>query len=47
MVRDNIFLFADTYGVAFWTDIPSRVAFKHNITEETLIKLVYLIDNNI
>ena len=28
MVRDNIFLFADTYGVAFWTDIPSRAAFK-------------------
>ena len=45
-VKDNIFLVADTKGKAFWTDIPSRAASKHNITEETLIKLVeYLIDN--
>ena len=45
-VRDNIFLDADTKGKAFWTDSPSRAASKHNITEETLIKLVeYLIDN--
>ena len=30
----------------FWTDIPSKAASKFNITEETLIKLVeYLIDN--
>ena len=29
-----------------WTDIPSKAASKYNITEETLIKLVeYLIDN--
>ena len=45
-VRDNIFLVADTKGTAFWTDVPSRAASKHNITEEKLIKLVeYLIDN--
>ena len=45
-VRDNIFLVADTTGTAFWTDVPSRAASKHNITEESLTKLAeYLIDN--
>ena len=45
-VRDNIYLVVDTRGKIFWTDIPSKAAFKYNITEETLIKLVeYLIDN--
>ena len=45
-VRDNIFLVADTKGRAFWTDVPSRAASKHNITEETHTTLVeYLIDN--
>ena len=35
----------NTKGTAFWTDVPSRAASKHNITEEKLIKLVeYLID---
>ena len=42
----GIFLVADTKGTAFWTDVPSRAASKHNITEEKLTKLVeYLIDN--
>ena len=42
-VRDNIYLVADIKGKVFWTDIPAS---KFNITEETLIKLVeYLIDN--
>ena len=45
-VRDNIFLVADTKDTAFWTDVPSRAASKHNITEETLPNFVeYLIDN--
>ena len=45
-VRDNIYLVADIKGKVFWTDIPSKAASKFNITEETLIKLVeYLIDN--
>ena len=45
-VRDNIYLVADIKGKVFWTDIPSKAASKFNITEETLIKLVeYLLDN--
>ena len=45
-VRDNIYLFVDTRGKVFLTDIPSKAASKFNITEEILIKLVeYLIDN--
>ena len=45
-VRDNIYLVADIKGKVFWTDIPSKAASKFSIPEETLIKLVeYLIDN--
>ena len=36
----------DIKGKVFWTDIPSKAAFKFIITEETLLKFVeYLIDN--
>ena len=45
-VRDNIYLVPDIKGKVFLTDIPSKAASKFNITEDTLIKLVeYLIDN--
>ena len=43
-VRDNIFLFVDNRGIAYWSDIPARSSYKRSKTEHTLIELVeYLI----
>ena len=45
-VRDSGFIVVDSKGRAYWSDVPSRACSKHSMTDETLIKYVeYLVDN--
>ena len=45
-MRDSGFIVVDSKGRAYWSDVPSRASSKHSMTEETLIKYVeYLVDN--
>ena len=45
-VRDSGFIVVDSKGRAYWSDVPSQASSKHSMTEETLIKYVeYLVEN--
>ena len=34
-MRDSVFIVTDLTGRAYWSNVPSSLSFRHNITEET------------